>query len=60
MVQNNRIEKLTRKASELAIRLARTASSPLFLVMNTRAATKLPRIAMKATMTTYFMGNIIS
>lgn len=60
MVQNSRIEILTRRANEFAMRFARADWSPVFFVMNTSAATRLPKIAIKATMTMYFMGSIIS
>ena len=60
MLVNSKIDRPTLIAKDLAMSFARSLLSPFFFIMKTNAATKLPKIPMKLTMTMYFMDWIIT
>lgn len=59
MVQNSNTDRPTRTAKDVAMRLERSVSLPLFFIMKTKAVARLPKMATNATMAMYFMFEII-
>ncbi len=60
MLANNMIDRPTRMARDLAMRLLRVVSSLEPFIMKTRAAIRLPSMATNAMKTRYFMDWIIA